>query len=125
MSEEGRSTSPQPPPQRYAPASYEDQRSSRGGRGWLVAVGLVFAFAVGGLAAAIISKGDDANTPAPSTVVQQNTTTVTAPAPSITLAPDVTLAPAGTPAPIEGGGTAGGGSARTDTSQSATTTASP
>src|SRR6476660_3269824 len=120
MSEEGRSTPPQPPlPQSYAPASYEDQRSSRGGRGWLVAVGLVFAFAVGGLAAAIISKGDDANTPAPSTVVQQNTTTVTAPAPDVTLAPD------GTPAPIEGGSTADGGSAPTDTSQSATTTASP
>jgi hypothetical protein len=126
MNEEGRSTPPQPPrPQSYAPASYEDQRSSRGGRGWLVAVGLVFAFAVGGLAAAIISKGDDSNTPAPSTVLQQNTTTVTAPAPSITLAPDVTLAPDGTPAPIEGGGTAAGGSASTDTSQSGTTTTSP
>jgi len=125
MSEEGRSTPPQPPPQRYAPASYDDQPSARGGRGWLVAVGLVFAFAVGGLAAAIISKGDDSNTPAPGTVVQQNTTTVTAPAPSITLAPDVTLAPDGTPAPIEGGSAAGAGSESTDTSQSGTTTASP
>lgn len=126
MSEEGRPTPPQPPrPQSYPPPSYDDQRSSRGGRGWLVAVGLVFAFAVGGLAAAIISKGDDANTPAPSTVVQQNTTTVTAPAPGITLAPDVTLAPDGTPAPIEGGSTAGGGSDNTDTGQSGATTTSP
>jgi hypothetical protein len=119
---EGRSTPPQPPAPRYTPEVNAERRSSGHGQGWLIVVGLVFAFAVGGLAAAIISKGDDSNTPVPSTVVQQNTTTVTTPAPDITVAPDITLAPDGTPAPIPGGGE---GSESTDTSQGGTTTTDP
>jgi hypothetical protein len=114
-----------PPPPSYAPGSFEDQRSSRGDRGWLVVVGLVFACAVGGLAAAIISKGDNSSTTVPSTVVQQNTTTVTTPPANITVAPDITLAPDGTPAPIRGGSTAGGSSESTDTGQTGATPTSP
>ena len=123
MSDEGRATAPRPSP---PPRAYEDQRSQGHGQGWLIVVGLVFAFGVGGLAAAIISKGDDgasSGTPVPSTIVQQSTTTVTTPAPSVTLAPDITLAPDGTPAPIRGGG--GEGSDATDTSPGSAPAVSP
>jgi hypothetical protein len=95
-----------PQPHRLPPPTPE-QRS--GTSGWLVALGVVMVLALGGLAAAIISKGDSdgSSATAPSvvtkttTVQQKNTTkntttTVTSPAPAVTISPDVTVAPNGT-----------------------------
>jgi hypothetical protein len=94
-----------------------------GGHGWLIVVGLVLALAVGGLAAAIISNGDEGSgTPtvvtktAPSGTTVQSTTTVTTPAPNVTVAPDITLNP-------DGSMSSGQGS--TSTTTSPTTTTSP
>jgi hypothetical protein len=95
--------SPAAQPAAYAPPPYSPPQRS-GANGWLVALGVVVVLALGGLAAAIISKGDSGSTSAtiPSvstktTTVQQNTTTVTTPAPDVTVAPNVTLAPSGSP----------------------------
>jgi hypothetical protein len=95
-----------PQPHELAPSAPE-QRS--GTSGWLIALGVAMVLALGGLAAAIISKGDsDGSTAtAPSvvtktTTVQQNnttkntTTTVRSPAPAVTVSPDITVAPNGT-----------------------------
>jgi hypothetical protein len=95
-----------PQPHRLAPNAPE-QRS--GTSGWLIALGVVMVLALGGLAAAIISKGDSdgSGATAPSvvtktTTVQQNnttkntTTTVTSSAPAVTISPNVTMAPSGT-----------------------------
>jgi hypothetical protein len=91
-----------------APVDPAPQQPS-GTSGWLIALGVVLVLALGGLAAAIISKGDsDGSTAtAPSvvtktTTVQQNnttkntTTTVTSSAPAVTISPNVTVAPNGT-----------------------------
>jgi hypothetical protein len=123
-----RAQAPPPPapqsaaPQNYAPYSYADEQQPGHSHGWLVAVGLVLALAVGGLAAAIISKGDDKGTnatvpaqTAPATVIKQTTTTVTAPATNVTVAPNVTLAPDGTPS------SKGAGTTATSTTQGTTT----
>jgi predicted lipid-binding transport protein (Tim44 family) len=111
-------------PSAYAPPPDSPPQRS-GASGWLVALGVIAVLALGGLAAAIISKGDSGSTSAtiPSvstktTTVQQNTTTVTTPAPNVTVAPNVTLAPSGSPAPAESG-------AQTSTAAKTPTTTTP
>jgi hypothetical protein len=102
---------PPPPaaqPQPYAPPPYAPQPQS-GTSGWLIAFCVVIVLALGGLAAAIISKGDSGRTTAttPSvptkTTTVQNTTTVTTPAApaNVTVAPNVTLDPSGSPEPVQ------------------------
>jgi hypothetical protein len=96
------------PPPSSASAPYAPEQRS-GTSGWLIALGVVMVLALGGLAAAIISKGDldGSSATAPSvvtktTTVQQNnttkntTTTVTSSAPAVTISPNVTVAPSGT-----------------------------
>jgi flagellar basal body-associated protein FliL len=90
------------------PADPAPQQHS-GTSGWLIALGVVVLLALGGLAAAIISKGDSGSSTAtaPSvvtktTTVQENNTTkvtttnVTTSAPAVTIQPNVTLSPSGT-----------------------------
>ena len=104
------------PPGQYPPGQYPQgqyppgqypyeparQAESEGSSGWVIAFGVVLALALGGLAAAIISKGQDSTPSAtaepvtrtvqgPTTTVQQSTTTVTAPPANVTVAPNVTL----------------------------------
>ena len=76
----------------------------------MIAFAVVLVLALGGLAAAIISKGDEGKTTATTptvtvktTTVQNTTTTVTtqaAPA-NVTVAPNVTLNPSGAPEPVQ------------------------
>jgi hypothetical protein len=114
-----------PPPatqQPYSQAPYPPEPRS-GGSGWLIVLGVVTVLALGGLAAAIISKGDEgsagAATPSvqtKTTTVQQSTTTVTTPAPDVTVAPNITLDPSGSPEPVQTG---------TQTSTAEKTTSTP
>jgi hypothetical protein len=113
---------PAQPSQAYAPGPYAPQPQS-GVSGWTVAFAVVLVLALGGLAAAIISKGDSGKTTATiptvtsKTTTVQKTTTVTTPAPStnVTVAPTVTLGPSGTPATETG-------SAQTSTAPKTTST---
>ena len=75
----------------------------------MIAFAVVLVLALGGLAAAIISKGDEGKTTATTptvtvkTTTVQNTTTVTtqaAPA-NVTVAPNVTLNSSGAPEPVQ------------------------
>jgi hypothetical protein len=76
----------------------------------MIAFTVVLVLALGGLAAAIISKGDEGRTTATTptvtvktTTVQNTTTTVTtqaAPA-NVTVAPNVTLNPSGAPESVQ------------------------
>jgi hypothetical protein len=123
---------PQPPGQQppypgqqppYPPDPYAADRQSRdgGGNGWLIALGVVAVLILGVLTAAIISKGDEGTrdvtvTTNATTVQQKNTTTtVTTPAPNITIQPDVTLSQDGTPKPTQSNGTTGTGETNTGT----------
>jgi flagellar basal body-associated protein FliL len=75
----------------------------------MIAFAVVLVLALGGLAAAIISKGDSgrttATTPtvtAKTTTVQSTTTVTTQAAPAnVTVAPNVTLNSAGAPEPVQ------------------------
>ena len=75
----------------------------------MIAFAVVLVLALGGLAAAIISKGDEGKTTATTptvtvkTTTVQNTTTVTTPAPpaNVTVAPNVTLNSSGAPEPAQ------------------------
>ena len=75
----------------------------------MVAFAVVLVLALGGLAAAIISKGDSGKTTATTptvtvkTTTVQNTTTVTTPATpaNVTVAPTVTLNSSGAPEPVK------------------------
>jgi hypothetical protein len=113
---------PTPPPRQphtYAPPPYAPQPQS-GPSGWLIAFGVVIVLALGGLAAAIISKGDSGrdtatipSVSATTTTVQNTTTVTTSAAPAkVTVAPNVTLDPSGSPEPVQ-------------TSTAATTTSTP
>jgi hypothetical protein len=95
-----------PPPASYPPPGYAPRES--GTNGWLIAIFVVIVLALGGLAAAIISKGDDGKTATVPTVTAktttvQSTTTVTTPAApaNVTVAPNVTLDPSGAPEPVQ------------------------
>jgi hypothetical protein len=89
----------------------------------MIAFAVVLVLALGGLAAAIISKDDSgserATTPSVSTgtTTVQKTTTVTTPAApaSVTVAPNVTLDSSGTPKPDQSG-------AETSTAEQTTST---
>jgi len=110
------------PPQAYAQPPYAPQPQS-GTSGWLIALAVVIVLALGGLAAAIISKGDSgkttATTPSVSTrtTTVQNTTTVTTTAAptNVTVAPNVTLDASGTPATAESGAQTGTAAKTTST----------
>ena len=101
-----------PPPPGYAPTPAAPQPSPKSGtNGWVIAFTVVLVLALGGLAAAIISKGDSGKTTATTPIVTvnpttvQNTTTVTTatePA-NITVAPNVTLNSSGAPEPVQTG----------------------
>jgi flagellar basal body-associated protein FliL len=100
---------PTPPPPADAPAAAAPQPQS-GTSGWLIAFTVVVVLALGGLAAAIISKGDSGKTATTPTVTAktttvQNTTTVTTPAApaNVTVAPNVTLNSSGAPQPVQSG----------------------
>ena len=76
----------------------------------MIAFAVVLVLALGGLAAAIISKGDEGRTTATTptvtvktTTVQNTTTTVTTQAPpaNVTVAPNVTLNSSGAPEPVQ------------------------
>jgi hypothetical protein len=75
----------------------------------MIAFAVVLVLALGGLAAAIISKGDDGRTTATTptvtekTTTVQNTKTVTTQAPpaNVTVAPNVTLNSSGAPGPAQ------------------------
>ena len=76
----------------------------------MIAFAVVLVLALGGLAAAIISKGDEGKTTATTptvtvktTTVQNTTTTVTTQAPpaNVTVAPNVTLNSGGAPQPVQ------------------------
>ena len=90
----------------------------------MIAFAVVLVLALGGLAAAIISKGDEGKTTATTptvtakTTTVQNTTTVTTPAApaNVTVAPNVTLNSSGAPEPVESGA---------QTSTAAKTTSTP
>jgi hypothetical protein len=93
------------------------------GSGSLIVLALVVVLALGGLAAAIISRGDEgsasATTPSvqtKTTTVQQSTTTVTTRALDVTVAPNIKLDPSGSPEPAQSG---------TQTSTAAKTTSTP
>ena len=100
-------TPPAQPPQAYAPTPAAPQ-PQQGVSGWMIAFAVVLVLALGGLAAAIISKGDSGSETAtiPSvatkTTTVQNTTTVTTPAApaNVTIAPDVTLDASGSAKPV-------------------------
>jgi hypothetical protein len=74
----------------------------------MIAFVVVLVLALGGMAAAIISKGDSGKTTATvptvtsKTTTVQNTTTVTTPAApaNVTIAPNVTLNSSGAPEPV-------------------------
>jgi hypothetical protein len=115
--------SPPPPASASAPAA--PQRAPQSGTsGWLIAFAVVVVLALGGLAAAIISKGDSGKTTATTptvtakTTTVQSTTTVTTPAApaNVTVAPNVTLNSSGAPEPDQGGA---------QTSTAAKTTSTP
>jgi flagellar basal body-associated protein FliL len=75
----------------------------------MIAFAVVLVLALGGLAAAIISKGDEGRTTATTptvtvkTTTVQNTKTVTTQAPpaNVTVAPNVTLNSSGAPEPVQ------------------------
>jgi hypothetical protein len=74
----------------------------------MIAFAVVLVLALGGLAAAIISKGDSGKTATTPTVTVktttvQNTKTVTTQAPpaNVTVAPNVTLNSSGAPEPVQ------------------------
>lgn len=71
----------------------------------MIAFAVVLALALGGLAAAIISKGDSGKTTAttPTVTVKTTTTTVTTQAAptNVTVAPNVTLNSSGAPEPVQ------------------------
>jgi hypothetical protein len=100
---------PAPPPG-HVPAAAAPQPQA-GTSGWMIAFAVVLVLALGGLAAAIISKGDSgrktATTPtvtAKTTTVQSTTTVTTHAAPAnVTVAPNVTLNSSGAPEPSESG----------------------
>jgi hypothetical protein len=113
---------PPPPgdqPQPYAQQPYAQQpyapQPQSGTSGWLIAFCVVIVLALGGLAAAIISKGDSGKTTATiptvtaKTTTVQSTTTVTTPAApaNVTVAPNVTLNSSGAPEPAQGGAQTG------------------
>jgi hypothetical protein len=99
-----------PPPPGYAPPPVAPRPPPKSGTsGWMIAFAVVLVLALGGLAAAIISKGDEGKTTATTptvtvkTTTVQNTKTVTtqaAPA-NVTIAPNVTLNPSGAPEPVQ------------------------
>jgi hypothetical protein len=96
-----------PPPPGYAPVPAAPPPKS-GTNGWVIAFTVVLVLALGGLAAAIISKGDEGKTTATPTVTVntttvQNTKTVTTQAPpaNVTVAPNVTLNSSGAPEPAK------------------------
>jgi hypothetical protein len=99
---------PAPPPPGYVPAAAAAQAQSATS-GWMIAFTVVLVLALGGLAAAIISKGDSgrttATTPtvtAKTTTVQSTTTVTTQAAPAnVTVAPNVTLNSSGAPEPAQ------------------------
>jgi hypothetical protein len=113
---------PAPPQPSYVPAAAAPQPRS-GTSGWMIAFAVVLVLALGGLAAAIISKGDSGRTTATTptvtakTTTVQNTTTVTTPAAStnVTVAPNVTLNSSGAPEPVQS-------SAQTSTAAKTTST---
>ena len=113
---------PAPPPPGYVPEAAAPQPQS-GTSGWMIAFTVVLVLALGGLAAAIISKGDSgrttATTPtvtAKTTTVQSTTTVTTQAAPAnVTVAPNVTLNSGGAPEPVESG-------AQTSTGEKTTST---
>jgi hypothetical protein len=96
-----------PAPPGYAPPPAPQRQS--GTSGWMIAFAVVLVLALGGLAAAIISKGDEgrttATTPtvtAKTTTVQSTTTVTTQAAPAnVTVAPNVTLNASGAPGPAQ------------------------
>ncbi len=98
-----------PPPPGYVPAAAPQPQPQRGTSGWMIAFAVVLVLALGGLAAAIISKGDDGRTTATTptvtvkTTTVQNTQTVTTQAPpaNVTVAPNVTLNSSGAPEPVQ------------------------
>jgi hypothetical protein len=95
-------------PPSYVPAAAAPRPQS-GTSGWMIAFAVVLVLALGGLVAAIISKGDSGRTTATTptvtakTTTVQSTTTVTTPAAStnVTVAPNVTLNSAGAPEPVQ------------------------
>jgi flagellar basal body-associated protein FliL len=97
------------PPPVYDPAPAAAPAPKSGTSGWMVAFAVVLVLALGGLAAAIISKGDSGKTTATTptvtvkTTTVQNTTTVTTPATpaNVTVAPNVTLNSSGAPQPVQ------------------------
>src|SRR3954452_21639327 len=97
-----------PPPPSYVPAAAAPQPQS-GTSGWMIAFAVVLVLALGGLVAAIISKGDSGKTTATTptvtakTTTVQSTTTVTTPAATanVTVAPNVTLNSGGAPEPVQ------------------------
>jgi hypothetical protein len=115
VSDDETQTPPAQPPQdayaaqSYAPQAYPPPES--GTSGWLIALCVVTVLALGGLAAAIISKGDEGKTAATTptvtakTTTVQSTTTVTTPAEpaNVTVAPNVTLDSSGSPESVESG----------------------
>ena len=99
-----------PPPPGYAPVPAAPQPPTKSGtNGWVIAFTVVLVLALGGLAAAIISKGDEGKTTATTptvtvkTTTVQNTKTVTTQAPpaNVTVAPNVTLNSSGAPEPAQ------------------------
>jgi hypothetical protein len=99
-----------PPPPGYAPVPAAPQPPTKSGtNGWVIAFTVVLVLALGGLAAAIISKGDEGKTTATTptvtvkTTTVQNTKTVTTQAPpaNVTVAPNVTLNSSGAPEPVQ------------------------
>ena len=114
-----------PPPPGYAPVPAAPQPPTKSGtNGWVIAFTVVLVLALGGLAAAIFSKGDSGRTTATTptvtakTTTVQNTTTVTTPAApaNVTVAPNVTLNSSGAPEPDQSGA---------QTSTAAKTTSTP
>jgi len=103
----------------------------------VIAFGVVLALALGGLAAAIVSKGQDSSpgnsaepvtrtVQGPTTTVQQSTTTVTAPPANVTVAPNVTLGSDGSVAgPGDEGGSSGSTTSTSGSGSGSTTTTSP
>jgi hypothetical protein len=96
-----------PPPPSYVPAAAAPRPQS-GTSGWMIAFAVVLVLALGGLVAAIISKGDSGRTATTPTVTAktttvQSTTTVTTPAATanVTVAPNVTLNSSGAPEPVQ------------------------
>jgi hypothetical protein len=97
-----------PAPPGYVPAAAAPPPQSATS-GWMIAFTVVLVLALGGLAAAIISKGDSGKTTATiptvtakTTTVQSTTTVTTQAAPAnVTVAPNVTLNSSGAPEPAQ------------------------